>query len=167
MFPVPGLSIEIAVADGPGTRYRALETVRQYGAVQLDAGGEAVQAAARHLSWCLDAAVALGRASRDEQAWRSAFDQLADELRAALRWAAGQGRAEAYQLAMALAELTFTRGLPGRVTAPVRAGRGARGGRRAGRRRAALRGGRGHVPALRQRRAPAVPGRGRNGRPRG
>jgi predicted ATPase/DNA-binding CsgD family transcriptional regulator len=106
-------SLLIAGADGPGTRYRALETVRQYGEVQLDAEGEGVQAAARHLSWCLDAAVALGRPSRDERAWRSAFDQLADELRAALRWAAGQGRAEAYQLAMALAELTFTRGLPG------------------------------------------------------
>ena len=106
-------SLLVAVADGPGTRYRALETVRQYGAVQLDTEGEAVQAAARHLSWCLDAAAALGRPSRDDRAWRSAFDQLADELRAALRWAAGQGRAEAYQLAMALGGLTFTRGLPG------------------------------------------------------
>ena len=106
-------SLLVAVANGPGTRYRALETVRQYGAVQLDTKGEAVQAAARHLSWCLDAAAALERPSRDDRAWRSAFDQLADELRAALRWAAGQGRAEAYQLAMALGELTFTRGLPG------------------------------------------------------
>ena len=35
----------------------------------------------------------LGRPSRDDRAWRSAFDQLADELRAALRWAAGQAPA--------------------------------------------------------------------------
>ena len=32
-------SLLVAVADADGTRYRALETVRQYGAAQLDAGG--------------------------------------------------------------------------------------------------------------------------------
>ena len=84
-------SLLVAAADGAGTRYRALETVRQYGAVQLDAEGEATAAAVRHLEWCLDAAAALGLpAADDDPAWRLAFDQLADELRAALRWAAGQ-----------------------------------------------------------------------------
>ena len=48
---------------------------------------------------------------------------------------------------------------PRRVTAAVRAGRGARAGRRPRGRRAALRRGRGQVPALRRRRAPAAPGR--------
>ena len=111
-------SLLIATADGPGTRYRALETVRQYGAGRLEDEGEAVQAASRHLGWCLDAADALGRTAADDRAWRTAFDQVADELRAALRWAAGQGaadqgRPEAYRLAIALAGLTFARGLPG------------------------------------------------------
>jgi predicted ATPase len=108
-------SLLVAAADGAGTRYRALETVRQYGAGRLDEGGESVQAASRHLGWCLDAADALGRPPGDDRAWRAAFDQLADELRAALRWAAGhaRGEPEAYRLAIALAELTFARGLPG------------------------------------------------------
>ena len=49
------------------------------------------------------------------RAWRLAFDQLADELRAALRWAAGHAPPEprAYRLALTLAGLTFARGLPG------------------------------------------------------
>jgi len=109
-------SLLIAAADGTETRYRALETVRQYGAARLADGGEAVPAAARHLGWCLDAAAALGLpAVDDDPAWRSAFDQLADELRAALGWAAGQVPREprAYRLAITLAELAFARGLPG------------------------------------------------------
>jgi predicted ATPase len=109
-------SLLVALPDGAGTRYRALETIRQYGAGRLDAEGEEVQAASRHLGWCLDAAAALGLpAAADDPAWRSAFDQLADELRAALRWAAGQAPPEprAYRLAITLAELAFARGLPG------------------------------------------------------
>src|SRR5690349_1869199 len=109
-------SLLIAAADGAQTRYRALETVRQYGAARLSDGAEAVEAAARHLGWCLDAAAALGLpATDDDPAWRSAFDQLADELRAALGWAAGQAPREprAYRLAITLAELAFARGLPG------------------------------------------------------
>ena len=118
-------SLLVASADAAGTRYRALETVRQYGAGQLAADGEADQGSARHLGWCLGAAAALAPPPRDDPAWRSAFDQLADELRAALRWAAGRAqssqpqssqperRPEAYRLAIALAELSFARGFPG------------------------------------------------------
>ena len=108
-------SLLVAAADVSGIRYRALETIRQYGAGQLAADGEADQASSRHLGWCLDAARSLGLLPRDDRAWRSAFDQLADELRAALRWAAAspRGRPEASELAMALAELAFARGLPG------------------------------------------------------
>ena len=48
-------------------------------------------------------------------AWRAAFDQVADELRGALAWAAGNARyrPEAYRLAIGLAQLSFTRGMPG------------------------------------------------------
>ena len=107
-------SLLVAAADGTETRYRALETVRQYGAARLGDEGERIEAAARHLGWCLDAAAALGLpGTGDDPAWRSAFDLLADELRAALRWAAGQGRSEAYQLAIGLAGQVFARGLPG------------------------------------------------------
>src|SRR5439155_8692185 len=111
----------IAAALGLGERQgRALETIRQYGAGQLARDEEPDQASARHLAWCLDAAAALARPGRDDLAWRSAFDQLADELRAALRWAAGRAQSsqpergpDAYRLAILLAGLAFTRGFPG------------------------------------------------------
>jgi predicted ATPase/DNA-binding CsgD family transcriptional regulator len=118
-------SLLVATADASGTRYRALETIRQYGAGQLARDTEADQASARHLGWCLDAAATLALPGRDDRAWRLAFDQLADELRAALRWAAARAQSsqpqssqperwpEAYRLAIALAELSFTRGYPG------------------------------------------------------
>src|SRR5262249_31548786 len=82
-------SLLVASADPPGTRYRALETIRQYGAGQLAANGEPDQASVRHLGWCLDAAAALARSPRD-RAWRAAFGELAGELRAAPRWAAAR-----------------------------------------------------------------------------
>jgi predicted ATPase/DNA-binding CsgD family transcriptional regulator len=108
-------SLLVARADASGTRYRALETIRQYGAGQLAGNGEADEASSRHLAWCLDAAAALAPAPHDDGAWRSAFDRLADELRAALRWAAGRTpyRPEAYRLAAGLAGLSFSRGFPG------------------------------------------------------
>jgi predicted ATPase/DNA-binding CsgD family transcriptional regulator len=108
-------SLLVATADGSGTRYRALETIRQYGAVQLARNGESDRASSRHLSWCLDGAAVLAQPGPDDRAWRSAFDDLADELRAALGWAAARAerRPKAYRLAMVLAGLSFTRGFPG------------------------------------------------------
>ncbi|MGH8877239.1 MAG: hypothetical protein ACRD0P_07865, partial [Stackebrandtia sp.] len=47
--------------------------------------------------------------------WRARFDAVADDLRAALRWAASvpERRADAYCLAVSLAELAFARNLAG------------------------------------------------------
>jgi len=107
----------LAAVTGPdGTRYRALETIRQYGAERLGEAGELAEAHARHLRWCLAEAEALedSRVS-DWPEGRAAFDRVAGDLRAALDWAAavpGQ-RAGAYRLAIRLAELCFARGLPG------------------------------------------------------
>ena len=93
-----------------------METIRQYGVERLDDAGESVGAPSRHLSWCLDESAALQVASRGlAGAGRAAFDQVADELRGALAWAAGNARyrPEAYRLAIGLAHLCFTRGMPG------------------------------------------------------
>jgi predicted ATPase/DNA-binding CsgD family transcriptional regulator len=109
-------SLLIAIAGPGGTRYRALETIRQYGVDRLGGAGESVEALSRHLRWCLDESAALEVASRElVGAWRAAFDEVADELRGALAWAAGNApyRPEAYRLAIGLAHLSFTRGMPG------------------------------------------------------
>jgi len=107
----------LAAITGPdGTRYRALETIRQYGAERLGECGELAEAHIRHLRWCLAEADALQDALVSERAeGRAAFAQLAGELRAALEWAAttSDQRAGGYRLAIRLAELCFARGLPG------------------------------------------------------
>jgi predicted ATPase/DNA-binding CsgD family transcriptional regulator len=103
----------LAVAASPqGTCYRALETIRQYGTERLSQAGELAGARVRHLRWCLAQAVDLAVAGPD---WRARFDAVADDLRAALTWAASEPerRADAYRLARHLAELTFTRHLIG------------------------------------------------------
>ncbi|MFI0451868.1 ATP-binding protein [Actinomadura sp. 6N118] len=109
-------SLLLAIPDPSGTGYRALETVRQYGVDRLEDAGESDEALSRHLMWCLGESADLQAASREPTgSWRAAFDRLADELRAALAWAAGAAgrRPDAYRLAIGLAELTFTRGMPG------------------------------------------------------
>jgi predicted ATPase/DNA-binding CsgD family transcriptional regulator len=109
-------SLLVAIAGRQATRYLALETIRQYAAERLAEAGELADMHARHVGWCLRAGAALGADTRpDAGAWRSAFDRIADELRSALGWAASrqESRAAAYQLAMCLAELSFSRGMPG------------------------------------------------------
>jgi hypothetical protein len=94
-----------------GTRYRTLETIRQYGVEQLSGTGELADVRSRHLRWCVSSAtdLAAGELSRVR------FDAVADDLRAALGWAAGvpEHRADAYRLAVSLAELAFARNLVG------------------------------------------------------
>ena len=109
-------SLLIAIAGSSDTRYRALETVRQYGVGRLEESGESVDARSRHLRWCLVRADALDRGSRDvDGVWRAAYDEVADELRSALAWAnsAADFRVEAYRLAIGVAQLSFLRGMPG------------------------------------------------------
>ncbi len=109
-------SLLVASADPGGTRYRALETIRQYGIDRLIDAGESLEAHSRHLRWCLEVAAALDPPAVDDVgAWRTAFDDVADELRAALGWAAANAefRPDAHRLAIMLAELSFARGLPG------------------------------------------------------
>jgi predicted ATPase/DNA-binding CsgD family transcriptional regulator len=126
-------SLLVAV-PGPETRYRALETIRQYGAEQKvatpadDQEGRAVTELVvvrrRHLRWAtatlatLDAAsdmpVPESIARADEfVAARRRFDAVADDARAALKWASADPalRPEAFALARLLADNCFTRGL--------------------------------------------------------
>ncbi|MFI7316321.1 ATP-binding protein [Streptomyces venezuelae] len=107
-------SLLTAVPSATGTRYQALETIRQYGTEQLVHAGELTGVRARHLAWCLAGAEALrDGADADGDEWRVRFDAAAQDVRAALAWAYGRPelRADARRLAGHLAELAFARHL--------------------------------------------------------
>ncbi len=99
----------VTVLGGPtGTRYRLLETIRQYGAELMDGAGELDDVRGRYMRWCLARAEHL--AAGDES--HGGFDDVADDLRAALAWGVdhrGQ-HGHAHHLAGRLAGLTYTRG---------------------------------------------------------
>ena len=101
-----------------GTRYRALETIRQYGAALVEDTEEVAEARARHLIWCLAAAQRLVPPKIDGpegDGWRADFDVISVEARQALPRAryVAELRDPAYRLSLLLAELSFTRGRPG------------------------------------------------------
>ncbi|WP_218021579.1 ATP-binding protein [Nocardia acidivorans] len=109
-------SLLTMVPSARGTRYRALETIRQYEREELAAAGELDEVLARHLNWCAATAGELladsAPMTRDRQ---SAFDAVGDDMRAALGWAAAlpERRADAHALAISLARLAFARNLIG------------------------------------------------------
>jgi predicted ATPase/DNA-binding CsgD family transcriptional regulator len=114
-------SLLVVVASSTVTRYRMLETIRQYGAERLDELGEDSIVRDRHFRWCQTTATALvaeaaattGATAGPSEAFEAGFVASADELRAALQWAAAapSRRDEACELAVGLAELTSARGM--------------------------------------------------------
>lgn len=77
--------------DGP-TRYRLLETVRQYAAERLADAGEAAVTRERHARWC----ATLAGAARDwgggeQETWLARLDAAHNDLIAALAWLLGEG----------------------------------------------------------------------------
>lgn len=157
-------SLLIAIAEPSGTRYRALETICEYGADRLEDAGESDQALSRHLNWCLDESADLQVTSRElAGSWRGAFDRVADELRGALAWAVSstEYRPEGYRLAIGLAELAFTRGMPGESQRCYEQAAELAADDLLAMRRLALCGRCRRVSAFRQRRAAAAQGCGR------
>jgi predicted ATPase/DNA-binding CsgD family transcriptional regulator len=109
-------SLLVAAPSSGSIRYRALEAIRQYGMEQLVAAGDLGATRSRHLRWCLATAAELVKEAQPEVGtWRVRFDDVADDIRAALSWAADQPdrRGEARALALALADLAFARNLAG------------------------------------------------------
>ena len=76
----------LVVAAGEPTRYRALETIRQFGAEQLTGLGQLDGALERHRRWCHEQLSVLARQERNE-AWCERFDRVAAEARATVMWA--------------------------------------------------------------------------------
>jgi predicted ATPase/DNA-binding CsgD family transcriptional regulator len=102
----------LLVAHGMPTRYRALETIRQFGAEQLDQAGQREAVADRHRRWCLAAIEVLAGQDRDD-VWCERLDHVAADARAALAWGeAHPGSEDAAVLAERLAEQLLLRGRP-------------------------------------------------------
>ena len=102
----------LLVADGMSTRYRALETIRQFGAEQLDGAGRRDAVADRHRRWCFATLELLAQQDRDG-AWCERLDRVADDVRAALAWAEAHPNAPgAAKLAERLGECLLLRGRP-------------------------------------------------------
>jgi predicted ATPase/class 3 adenylate cyclase len=96
-----------------GTRYRMLETMRQYARDRLLESGEGAAVRARHLQWYLDLAErARPELERPDQvAWLDRLEREHDNMRAALEWGLETGPAEAaLRLASALQPFWFVRG---------------------------------------------------------
>ena len=107
------LAVELGEGD-EGTRYRALETIRQYGVERLGEAGELDQMRVDHERWCRRALAGLRETEPSEigDAWCARFDRIVDDANSALAWSAEEEgrRAQAAELAAELAGLLFLRG---------------------------------------------------------
>jgi predicted ATPase/class 3 adenylate cyclase len=82
-------SMLIAEDDGTTTRYRMLETIRQYGAERLEAMGKGAETSRAHLKWCTAFALEAGKQLRrpDDAAWVDRMLRELDNIRTALNFA--------------------------------------------------------------------------------
>ena len=90
------LVVRDALASGR-SRYRLLETLRQYGRDRLREAGEAAAVRDAHLSWAVGLAEEAERHldGLDQAAWLDVLECELDNLRAALEWAITSRNAEA------------------------------------------------------------------------
>jgi len=107
------LRMPAAPAASGGPRASVLETIREYGAEQLQAHAEAEAARRRHAAWYLALAEEAGPAlaGQDAASWLARLDDEHDNLRSALGWAQEQGDGQtALRLAGALGRYWAQRG---------------------------------------------------------
>ena len=105
-------SLVVTERRGAGTRYRQLETVRQFGHENLDHAGEAAQLAAAHCAYFLAVADSHNpeRATGVVIEQPKLLDREHDNLRAALRWSCAHEPETALRLAASLWRFWFLRG---------------------------------------------------------
>ena len=117
----------LSIDRGRITRYRMLETIRQYATSLADETDEGERLRQAHLRWAqghlerlLDSAGSAGRAGADgAESWCREVDAVLDDARAALHWA-GEKSAHhpmATTLAEVIAAVSFQRGRPGEAQA--------------------------------------------------
>jgi predicted ATPase/class 3 adenylate cyclase len=100
-------SLLIAEEDATATRYRMLETIRQYGAEHLEANGDAAETNRAHLDWCARFADEAGDGlrSRDDAIWVARMESELDNIRAALNFAVSTGDLDAAKTLLASAPI--------------------------------------------------------------
>jgi predicted ATPase len=84
----------VAEEHGPQTRYRLLETIRQYGEERLDQAGETERWRARHASYYAGVLQRVRDQAHDPRAevfWAIPLSAEQDNLLAAWSWAIGTG----------------------------------------------------------------------------
>jgi predicted ATPase/class 3 adenylate cyclase len=95
-------SLVVAEESGPGTRYRLLETIRQYGEQRLEGAGEAERWRARHAGYYASLLRQVrdhAPDSREEVFWAARLSAEQDNLLAAWSWAIGTGNLDtAFQM---------------------------------------------------------------------
>jgi len=95
-------SLVVAEEHGPGTRYRLLETIRQYGEEHLEEAGEAGRWRARHAGYYAGLLPRVHDHAHDPQAevfWATRISAEQDNLLAAWSWAIGAGNVDtAFQM---------------------------------------------------------------------
>jgi len=106
-------SLVVVEDEGAETRYRLLETIRQYGRDKLLDAGEAERARSLHLAYFVDFAERGGEKieSSDILDWLLRLDAEHDNFRIALEWARDHNVEAALQLVGALSPFWFRRGL--------------------------------------------------------
>jgi predicted ATPase len=105
-------SLVVAEAEAGGTRYRLLETIRQYAGERLRAGSTEGEVQDAHLAWC--AALAQEAEARlkgpDQGAWMDRLEADLENLRAALAWGVSRRPETALRVASALTRFWVFRG---------------------------------------------------------
>jgi tetratricopeptide (TPR) repeat protein len=104
------------VSDLEETRYRLLETIRQYALEKLAGSGEARETRDEHLAFFVRLAqqAAPNMFGRESPHWFKRLDQELDNIRTALEWATNSGKADvALDVAGSLVYFWFAHGLGG------------------------------------------------------
>ena len=105
-------SLVVTEKTAAGSRYRQLETVRQFGGEKLDRAGETASLSAAHCAYFLSFAVAHNpeRATGVVRERPRLLDREHDNLRAALRWSCAHEPETALRLVASLWRFWFLRG---------------------------------------------------------
>jgi len=109
-------SLVVAEDKGTGTRYRLLETIRQYGEQRLGEAEESKRWRARHASYYADVLQHVRAHAHDpnpEVIWAVRLGAEQDNLLAAWSWAVGAGNVgTAFQMLAGLASVEVSSGFP-------------------------------------------------------